>query len=154
MKDSFYQACAPPPVWLCLLLNHHSHIAFCLCLLQMCPLWCSFDYHALWMSWASSSGSGSSCHTLLQKKEMEPKTKRWDESCDGDFEFQIVTVVFFFFYSLSKQWQTSLIIIHFSMSIPTTDYKASHLKCVSRDGCQLCSAGTGKQLWCQVDTTD
>lgn len=96
MKDSFYQACAPPPVWLCLLLNHHSHIAFCLCLLQMCPLWCSFDYHALWMSWASSSGSGSSCHTLLQKKEMEPKTKRWDESCDGDFEFQIVTVVVFF----------------------------------------------------------
>lgn len=81
------------------------------------------------------------------------KTKKLSQkqNLTGDFEFQVVTI---FFYSLSKHWQKPLAIINFLMSIPTTDYKASRLKCVSKDGCQLCSARTGKRLWCQVDTTD
>lgn len=52
-------------------LTHHSLSS----LGAMWPWWCGLSYHAVWIPWASSSGSGDSNHSVLQIKEKEAKRR-------------------------------------------------------------------------------
>lgn len=110
MEDFFHQAWTAPPLSVSLLLNHHSHNVLCLCGLQMCPHWYSFDSHAVWMPWAPLVALEAAATLFSKSKKNEPKRR-----VEWELPWRVWFHVVIFFLFTSKQWWTPLSFINSCM---------------------------------------